>query len=118
MMINERDIELKVMEYADKNNFTILANTFGTLEYVKYNYQNGYKDYKALDSNDSSTGLFEKMEQIYSLYKIPRLVNFNYSKEKVEEMAEISGQSLKGSFSGNPVPFNSNSAYAVLNKLL
>ena len=95
-----------------------IAGAMFLLEVMKYNYENGYKDYKALDSNDSSTGLFEKMEQIYSLYEIPRLVNFNYSKEKVEEMAEISGQSLKGSFSGNPVPFNSNSAYAVLNKLL
>ena len=39
-MITERDTELKVMEYASKNNYTILANTLGALEYVKYDYEN------------------------------------------------------------------------------
>jgi len=37
-MINDREKENKVKKYADENNFTILANTFGTLEYVKYHY--------------------------------------------------------------------------------
>ena len=39
-MICERDDEIKVMEYASKNNYTILANTLGALEYVKYDYNN------------------------------------------------------------------------------
>ena len=37
-MICERETEIKVMKYADKNHYTILANTFGALEYVKYEY--------------------------------------------------------------------------------
>jgi len=37
-MICERDDEIKVMNYASKNNYTILANTLGALEYVKYDY--------------------------------------------------------------------------------
>lgn len=39
-MICERDVEIKIMEYASKNNYTILANTLGALEYVKYEYHN------------------------------------------------------------------------------
>ena len=37
-MINDRKNELKVRKYADQNHYTILANTFGTLEYVRYCY--------------------------------------------------------------------------------
>ena len=95
-----------------------IAGAMFLLGVMKYNYENGYKDYKILDLNHSSTELFQKMEFVYDQYEIPTLANFNYNKEKVEEMAEVSGQSLKGSFSGNPIPFNSNSALTVLNKLL
>ena len=37
-MISDRMNEVKVKRYAEANHFTILANTFGTLEYVKYCY--------------------------------------------------------------------------------
>ena len=37
-MISDRVNEVKVKKYAEDNHFTILANTFGTLEYVKYCY--------------------------------------------------------------------------------
>ncbi len=37
-MINDREKENKVKKYAEQNNYTILANTFGSLEYVKYHY--------------------------------------------------------------------------------
>ena len=39
-MICERETEIKVKKYADENNYTILANTFGALEYVTYDYEN------------------------------------------------------------------------------
>ena len=35
-MLTERDNEIKVVKYAKQNHYTILANTFGSLEYVKY----------------------------------------------------------------------------------
>ena len=95
-----------------------IAGAMFLLGVMKYNYENGFKDYKVLDLNNSSTELFEKMEYVYDQYEIPTLANFNYNEEKVEEMAEISGLSLKGSFSGNPIPFDSKSAFIVLNKLL
>ena len=38
-MICEKESELKVKKYAENNNYTILANTFGALEYVKYDYK-------------------------------------------------------------------------------
>ena len=37
-MLNDRENENKVKQYAENNNYTILANTFGALEYVKYCY--------------------------------------------------------------------------------
>ena len=38
-MLSDRENEIKVKKYADANHYTILANTFGTLEYVKYCYE-------------------------------------------------------------------------------
>lgn len=35
-MISDKENENKVKKYAENNHYTILANTFGTLEYVKY----------------------------------------------------------------------------------
>ena len=40
-MICEKESEVKVKKYADNNNYTILANTFGALEYVKYDFKLG-----------------------------------------------------------------------------
>ena len=40
-MISERDTEIKVVKYAEANQYTILANTFGSIEYVKYDFTNG-----------------------------------------------------------------------------
>ena len=37
-MICEKETENKVKRYAENNNYTILANTFGALEYVKYDF--------------------------------------------------------------------------------
>ena len=37
-MISDREYENKVKKYAEENHYTILANTFGALEYVKYSY--------------------------------------------------------------------------------
>ena len=41
-MINDREVETKIKKYASENHYTILANTLGALEYVKY----CYKDFK------------------------------------------------------------------------
>ena len=35
-MICEKHKELKVLKYAKENYYTILANTFGSIEFVKY----------------------------------------------------------------------------------
>ena len=40
-MICEKESETKVKKYAKTNNYTILANTLGALEYVKYDYSVG-----------------------------------------------------------------------------
>lgn len=37
-MISDRENEIKVKRYATENHYTILANTLGALEYVKYCY--------------------------------------------------------------------------------
>ena len=54
-MISEKEIENKVKKYAENNNYTILANTLGALEYVKYDYKKGrvskfLKWYKGADN--------------------------------------------------------------------
>ena len=36
-MVDDYPIERKIRQYAIENNFTLVANTPGTLEYVKYN---------------------------------------------------------------------------------
>ena len=38
-MIIDYEKEIKVKKYASENHYTILANTFGALEYVKYCYK-------------------------------------------------------------------------------
>ena len=38
-MISDRENEVKIKQFAEKNHYTILANTLGTLEYVKYCYK-------------------------------------------------------------------------------
>ena len=38
-MITDRENENKVKKYATENYYTLVANTFGTLEYVKYCYE-------------------------------------------------------------------------------
>ena len=38
-MISDRENEVKIKQFAEKNRYTILANTLGTLEYVKYCYE-------------------------------------------------------------------------------
>jgi hypothetical protein len=38
-MISEKEIENKIIRYANLNQYTILANTFGFIEYVKYSYE-------------------------------------------------------------------------------
>ena len=35
-MVSDQEKENKVIKYAKENNYTILANTHGALEYVKY----------------------------------------------------------------------------------
>jgi len=54
-MICERDIEIKVMEYASKNNYTILANTLGALEYVSHHNTNTTKFLKWPKGSDTIT---------------------------------------------------------------
>ena len=38
-MVNDRENENKVKKYAAEHHYTILANTFGTLEYVRYSFK-------------------------------------------------------------------------------
>ena len=38
-MISDKESEIKVKKYANDNRYTILANTFGALEFVKYCYE-------------------------------------------------------------------------------
>ena len=58
------------------------------------------------------------MDELYLKYKIPRLVNFGYRKKDMDRLAINVSSALKGSFSGNPIPFNLQSAKKILEKQL
>ena len=71
-MVSERETEIKVMEYASKNNYTILANTFGALEYVKYDYRD-VKTTKFLKWSKGSDTITIKENNIKTKIKIVEL---------------------------------------------
>ena len=96
-----------------------IAGAMFLFEVMKYNYSRGYKDYPMLNFYGGDTqDLFDKMKIIYKRYEIPNLSKFNYTHQMIEEMAELSAESLSGSFSGNPLTFNHKSALTVLKNLI
>ena len=64
----------------------------------------------------SNNILFNRMEELYEKYKIPRLCDYGYGKENINQLAKNISSSLEGSFAGNPVPFDLQSAIDILEK--
>ena len=82
-----------------------------------WNYNNGYSGYsKLLIPKRDEKYLFEKIQKLYEKYDIPKLVDFGYKEKHIDKLAIEVSSSLKGSFSGNPIKFDTNSAKEILQK--
>jgi len=82
-----------------------------------WNYNNGYTGYsKLLIPKRDEKYLFEKIQKLYEKYDIPKLVDFGYKEKHIDKLAIEVSSSLKGSFSGNPIKFDTNSAKEILQK--
>jgi alcohol dehydrogenase class IV len=101
-----------------------LAGAIFLKEVMRYNHTHGYEKYALLNPMHSTPSpreatieLLEQMDELYRLLRIPSLVPFGYGKGNVAEFARNASEALKGSFSGNPVEFNEESALAVVSQL-
>ncbi len=101
-----------------------LAGAIFLKEVMRYNHTHGYEKYALLNPMHSTPSpkeatieLIEQMDELYRLLRIPSLVPFGYGKGNVAEFARNASEALKGSFSGNPVEFNEESALAVVSQL-
>lgn len=102
-----------------------MAGAVFLIDVMNYNIENGFYDYHKLNPelNFSSTeqkcaDLIKKLEKIYDAYKIPTLNHFGYNHRDIEDLAEKCSSSLSGSFAGNPINFDKNSAIKVIKKNL
>ena len=86
---------------------------------MKWNYDNGYMSYNHLIS-DTSTSDMDEFFNIFSQkleeFSIPTLLDYGFKLEDCENLSSDVSSALTGSFSGNPIPFNKDSAYWVLSQ--
>ncbi len=101
-----------------------LAGAIFLKEVMHYNHTHGYEKYALLNPMHSTPSpkeatieLLEEMDELYRLLRIPSLVPYGYGKGNVAEFARNASEALKGSFSGNPVEFTEESAFAVVSQL-
>jgi len=101
-----------------------LAGGIFLKEVMKWNFNNGYKEYHQLsfediyDIEEKNEKLFSELESLYTKHKIPTLKDYGYLKGDINNLAKSVSKALQGSFSGNPIPFNTSSAEQVLSNLL
>ena len=86
---------------------------------MKWNYDNGYMSYNHL-IRDTSTSDMDEFFNIFSQkleeFSIPTLLDYGFKLEDCENLSSDVSSALTGSFSGNPIPFNKDSAYWVLSQ--
>ncbi len=102
-----------------------IAGAIFLKEVMNWNYRNGYKEYYKLlemnsfDSiNDINNEFFNKLDDLYKKLNIPTLANFGYKIENAVMLSENSSKDKIDSFSGNPIPFNKESALEVIQNLI
>ena len=84
-----------------------------------WNYQHGYSDYEKLIQNTKTPTMnefFLKFSSIQKKYSIPTLANYGYKASDSDGLSSEVASALSGSFSGNPLPFNQDSAKWVLDQ--
>jgi len=95
-----------------------LAGGMFLKDVMRWNYDNGFTKYDnfLLSSGENSDTLFTKMEKLYINFKIPRLADFGYINDDIDNLASKVSIALDGSFSGNPITFNEQSAKEIIKK--
>ena len=84
-----------------------------------WNHQQGYSDYEKLIQNTKTPTMdefFLKFSSILEKYSIPTLANYGYKASDSEALSSEVASALSGSFSGNPLLFNQDSAKWVLDQ--
>lgn len=101
-----------------------LAGAIFLKEVMRYNFDRGYEKYALLNPMRSSPSareatqeLLAEMDDLYRELRIPNLVPYGYGKSNAPEFARNVSAALKGSFAGNPVEFNEDSARHVIYNL-
>ncbi|NTW55339.1 MAG: iron-containing alcohol dehydrogenase [Chlorobaculum sp.] len=102
-----------------------LAGAIFLKEVMRYNVTKGYDKYALLNparkegasARESALELLEQMDDLYRQLEIPNLVPYGYGKGNVADLAAKASGALSGSFGGNPVGFNEESARVVIDAL-
>lgn len=86
---------------------------------MKWNFDNGYQAYDHL-IRDTSTSDMEQFFDVFSQklvqFSVPALPDYGFSLADCGNLSSEVSSALTGSFSGNPIPFNQDSAYWVLSQ--
>ena len=101
-----------------------LAGGIFLKEVMRWNHDRGYKEYAnfflndALSMEEKNEKLFEELDKLDIKLDIPNLSSYGYKVNSIEDLANNVAVALGGSFSGNPILFNEQSAKEVLIKLI
>ncbi len=94
-----------------------LAGGMFLRDVMKWNYENGYSGYQEilneLNYIDHSE-FFRHFDALCLNFKVPNLKSFGYKINDLEMLSKEVSKSLRGSFEGNPILFDNDSAYKVL----
>jgi alcohol dehydrogenase len=86
---------------------------------MKWNFDHGYRAYDHL-IRDTQTSDMDQFFEIFSrqlaLFSVPTLPDYGFKLADCESLSSEVSSALTGSFSGNPIPFNQDSAYWVLSQ--
>jgi len=86
---------------------------------MRWNYENGFDGYEKLIESTSTYDMntfFDQYSEILRKYSVPTLKNIGYSQSECIALIDEISTALGGSFSGNPIGFDKNSAKWVLNQ--
>ena len=94
-----------------------LAGGMFLRDVMLWNHQNGYNKYQELlhhTATENMENFFKQFDDLLIKYSIPRLSNYGYKEFDCSDLSAEVSLALTGSFSGNPIPFDIDSAEWVL----
>jgi len=102
-----------------------MAGAIFLKEVMRYNLSHGYDRYASLNAaplqgtlREGAEELLSEMDDLYRQLSIPNLVPYGYGSGNAAEFAREASGALQGSFGGNPVPFDGESAEYVVTRLI